>query len=188
MKLKISENLSRFFQGSAVVLALSFLAMGLPINATPEKHNINDEGWTTDHPHTQSRSGCLVKSTNNVGGGAGGGAGGFTIGISAGKSWTKTGCWAAPQEGDEYMHFHDIPKNKKNEVEQGHASCEVGESFRVDIEVTDTRQEVQKEIWDMGIIGGHWGPGTRRIVTVVEGELTISYLGGKCLTRAEIEE
>lgn len=183
--MKISEKFSQFVQGTAVVLALSLLVVGLPINATPEKHNEDGEGWTTDHPHTQSRCGCKVKGTRNFGGGGGAGYGGASIGVSGGASWTKTGCWAAPQEGDEYMHFHDIPRKKKSEIEQGRASCDAGESFRVDIEVTDTREEVKKVVWE-GV--GNWSPGTRREITVVEGELTITYLGGKCLTKEELEE
>ncbi len=169
--MNISEKLRRFVQGTILVLALGVLIIG--VGAKEEKHNEDGEGFTEDHDHADSRSGCEVS--------AAGGSGGLTIlgfGGQAGANWSKTGCWAAPQEDDEFMHYHDIPKDDTPKVERGHLSCKSTEWFAVTIEVEDDRKEVTKTEW---VGGGNWGPGTPKEVTVIKGELTISYIGGKCL-------
>ena len=171
--MNISEKLSRFVQGTAVVLALNVLIIG--VGASEETHNKDGEGWTTDHTHYDARSGCLSTSE-----GVSGGISILGFGGNAGRNWTKTGCWAAPQEGDEYMHFHDIPKKKKGKVQQGILSCKSTEYFAVSVEVEDTRQIVKE--W-VTFIDNTFHPPTvwMEEVDSVEGDLTITYLGGKCL-------
>ena len=169
--MKISERLTRFCHGTVLVLAFSTLTIG--VGAKEEKHNLDGKGFTENHGHSDSRSGCKVSSQ--------GGGGGISIlgtGGQAAANWSTTGCWAAPQESNEYMHYHDISKDDVPKVERGHLSCKSTEWFAVTIEVNDDRKEVTKIEFEGA---GNWSPGTMKEITVIQGALTVTYIGGKCL-------
>ena len=155
------------------MLALAVLIIG--ISASEEKHNVDDEILTTNHSLSDARSGCL--STLE---GVSGGISIFGFEGNARRSWTKTGCWAAPQKGNEYMHFLDIPTNSNGRVERGTLSCLSTEYFAVSIEVEDTRQIVKRRV--ARIDTTFYPPKVwEEEIDFVDGVLTVTYLGGKCL-------